>query len=218
MRRQPYWVIPKEAQCGVKNGYRNPAQLGSDRWAALIGARALHGARPVLVVCCGTATTIDLLTAQGQFAGGCILPGVGTMLRSLHEKTAALPDADGRVHRISGADRRCHRQRLPARAGRGGGTHLRSVSARSSGSAVPGLGGAAKALTPHLCHRVPLPRQPGARGTALHQPGAHAKGVRRSCLACKGLDAMRLLFFILMLANATFFAYAWFGPGAQGRR
>jgi len=92
---QPYWVIPQDTQCGVKNGYRNPAQLGSDRWAALIGARELHPARPVLAVCCGTATTIDLLTAQGRFAGGCIMPGVGTMLRSLHEKTAALPDADG---------------------------------------------------------------------------------------------------------------------------
>jgi type III pantothenate kinase len=91
----PHWVIPNEQQCGVKNGYRNPAQLGSDRWAALIGARALQGARAVLVVCCGTATTIDLLTAQGVFAGGCIMPGVGTMLRSLHEKTAVLPDADG---------------------------------------------------------------------------------------------------------------------------
>ena len=91
----PYWVIPKDEQCGVKNGYRNPAQLGSDRWAALIGARAPRRRAPVLVVCCGTATTIDLLTAQGQFAGGCIMPGVGTMLRSLHEKTAALPDADG---------------------------------------------------------------------------------------------------------------------------
>ena len=91
----PCWMVPKDEQCGVRNGYRNPAQLGSDRWAAMIGARALHPARPVLVVCCGTATTVDLLTAQGRFAGGCIMPGVGTMLRSLHEKTAALPDADG---------------------------------------------------------------------------------------------------------------------------
>jgi len=91
----PYWVIAQDEQCGVKNGYRNPAQLGSDRWAALIGARALQPGRSVLVVCCGTATTIDLLTASGRFVGGSIMPGVGTMLRSLHEKTAALPDADG---------------------------------------------------------------------------------------------------------------------------
>jgi type III pantothenate kinase len=91
----PYWLIPRQEQCGVSNGYRNPAQLGSDRWAALIGARALMGKRAVLVVCSGTATTMDLLTAEGRFPGGCIIPGVGTMLRSLHERTAALPDADG---------------------------------------------------------------------------------------------------------------------------
>ena len=91
----PYWLIPLASQCGVTNRYRNPAQLGSDRWAALIGARALIGANPVLVVVCGTATTIDFMTSSGEFQGGVILPGVGLMLRSLHENTAALPDADG---------------------------------------------------------------------------------------------------------------------------
>jgi type III pantothenate kinase len=91
----PYWLIPLAEQCGVINRYRNPAQLGSDRWAALIGARELLGAKPALGVVCGTATTIDLLTASGEFKGGVILPGVGLMLRSLHDHTAALPDADG---------------------------------------------------------------------------------------------------------------------------
>jgi type III pantothenate kinase len=91
----PYWVIPQEEQCGVINRYRNPAQLGSDRWAALIGAHRLLGAKPALVVVCGTATTIDFLSAKGEFRGGVILPGVGLMLRSLHLHTAALPDADG---------------------------------------------------------------------------------------------------------------------------
>jgi type III pantothenate kinase len=91
----PYWVIPQEAQCGVKNGYRNPAQLGSDRWAALIGARHLLGARAAMVVVCGTATTIDFLSTEGVFKGGMILPGLGLMLRSLHEGTAALPDQGG---------------------------------------------------------------------------------------------------------------------------
>src|SRR5436190_1441897 len=33
----PYWLTPQLEQCGVYNGYLNPAQLGSDRWAALIG-------------------------------------------------------------------------------------------------------------------------------------------------------------------------------------
>jgi len=91
----PHWLIPQEEACGVVNRYRNPAQLGSDRWAALIGARQLTGAKPALVVVCGTATTIDHLTAAGEFNGGVILPGVGLMLRALHQHTAALPDADG---------------------------------------------------------------------------------------------------------------------------
>jgi type III pantothenate kinase len=90
-----HWVTSREEQCGVVNGYRNPAQLGTDRWAELIGARALEPVDPVLVVVCGTATTIDLLSPEGRFMGGNILPGMGLMLRSLHTNTAALPDADG---------------------------------------------------------------------------------------------------------------------------
>ena len=91
----PYWLNPLAEQCGVINRYRNPAQLGSDRWGALLGARHLLGARAAMVVMCGTATTIDFLTADGEFKGGVILPGVGLMLRALHQHTAALPDADG---------------------------------------------------------------------------------------------------------------------------
>ena len=91
----PHWVIPQAEQYDIVNQYRNPAQLGSDRWAALIGARQLLGAKPALVVVCGTATTIDFLTVDGVFRGGVILPGVGLMLRALHLHTAALPDADG---------------------------------------------------------------------------------------------------------------------------
>jgi len=90
----PYWLIPQAEQCGVINDYRNPAQLGSDRWAALIGARELLEGKAALVVVCGTATTIDLLAASGEFKGGVILPGVGLMVRALHENTAALPDSD----------------------------------------------------------------------------------------------------------------------------
>ena len=90
-----HWIGSRAEQCGVVNGYRNPQQLGTDRWAALIGAHALTKDQPVLVVVCGTATTIDLLSPEGQFMGGNILPGMGLMLRSLHTNTAALPDADG---------------------------------------------------------------------------------------------------------------------------
>ena len=76
-------------QCGVKNGYQDPAQLGADRWAGLIGAHRLHEGA-CLVVNAGTATTIDVLDAGGVFQGGVILPGVYLMRRALAGNTAQL--------------------------------------------------------------------------------------------------------------------------------
>ncbi len=91
----PHFISSQAEQCGVRNSYLNPGQLGSDRWASVIGARALIPDAPVLIAVCGTATTIDLLSAKGEFLGGSILPGLGLMQRVLHEQTAALPDAQG---------------------------------------------------------------------------------------------------------------------------
>ena len=66
-------------RCGVRNLYERPEQLGPDRWAALIAARALHSSGPALVVNAGTATTVDMLSGDGRFLGGSILPGVELM-------------------------------------------------------------------------------------------------------------------------------------------
>lgn len=67
---------------GVTNGYREPGQLGADRWMAIVGAVA-HHQPPLLVMDLGTATTIDLVDADSRHLGGIILPGPGTMLRAL---------------------------------------------------------------------------------------------------------------------------------------
>jgi type III pantothenate kinase len=88
------WVRAQATQCGVDNGYDHPEQLGADRWAALIGARAMHRG-DCLVVTSGTATTIDLLKADGRFLGGLILPGLSLMRESLAIGTADLPGAAG---------------------------------------------------------------------------------------------------------------------------
>lgn len=86
----PYWLRPSAEACGVRNRYEQPARLGADRWAALIGARGqVSGA--CLVVCAGTATTVDWLDAGGEFRGGLILPGVDLMRASLARNTAQLP-------------------------------------------------------------------------------------------------------------------------------
>ncbi len=79
----------------MRNLYENPERLGADRWAALIGARALHP-HACVVVTAGTATTVDLLSAAGDFLGGLILPGVELMQQALARGTAQLPLADGR--------------------------------------------------------------------------------------------------------------------------
>lgn len=80
------------AECGgVRNRYREPAQLGCDRFAAAIGAHALFPVRPLVVATCGTATTIDAVSADGDFIGGMILPGLGLMASSLARNTAQLP-------------------------------------------------------------------------------------------------------------------------------
>ncbi len=89
-----FWALPRAAQCGVTNGYTQPHQLGADRWAALIGARHLYG-KACLVVNAGTATTMDVLDAEGTFRGGAILPGLRMMRAALAGGTAGLPLAQG---------------------------------------------------------------------------------------------------------------------------
>lgn len=91
------------ACAGVVNGYRDPAQLGSDRFASLVGACHRYPSQALLVVTCGTATTIDALDRSGRFIGGLILPGLLTMARSLAVNTAQLPEvsAVAAVHQFA---------------------------------------------------------------------------------------------------------------------
>lgn len=96
LKTPPEWVVPQGEQCGVKNGYKTATQLGADRWASLIAARELH-AGASLVVNAGTATTVDLLDADGHFRGGLILPGLNLMRAALARNTADLPHAEA-VH------------------------------------------------------------------------------------------------------------------------
>jgi type III pantothenate kinase len=74
---------------GVRTLYQNPEKLGADRWAAILGARALSTAN-TLVMSMGTASTIDLLGANGVHYGGWILPGLSLMQESLQNNTAQL--------------------------------------------------------------------------------------------------------------------------------
>ncbi|CAH0152858.1 Type III pantothenate kinase [Massilia sp. Bi118] len=89
---QPEWFTAQAELAGLRNRYRNPTQLGADRFAAALGARTLVPGKALAVATCGTATTVDGVTADGDFVGGMILPGLGLMLSSLARGTAQLPE------------------------------------------------------------------------------------------------------------------------------
>jgi len=85
------WFTSVRELNGLRNGYRKPSQLGCDRFAAALGARALAPHQALIVATCGTATTIDAVSADGVFVGGMILPGLGLMAAALARNTAQLP-------------------------------------------------------------------------------------------------------------------------------
>lgn len=93
------WVRAQSSAYGVVNGYANPTQLGADRWAALVGVRKMCSGN-VLVASVGTAVTIDVMRADGQFEGGIIMPGPEMMIRCLSEKTQGIGAVNGTYERI----------------------------------------------------------------------------------------------------------------------
>jgi type III pantothenate kinase len=89
---------PFVLQAGVKTGmkvkYRNPHEVGADRIAGAIGATLRRPGGNVIVVDCGTATTLDVVTSNGDYLGGAILPGVGISVEMLAGRTAKLPTVE----------------------------------------------------------------------------------------------------------------------------
>ena len=75
----------------IRNGYSSPSTLGMDRLAAAVGAWSMNPGHDLLVIDAGTAVTCDFVSADGEFKGGNIAPGIGLRLKSLHEHTGALP-------------------------------------------------------------------------------------------------------------------------------
>ena len=78
---------------GVKTGmpilYENPKEVGADRIADAVAAFDLYGG-PTVVVDFGTATTLEAISAAGEYLGGAILPGIEISLDALFSRAAAL--------------------------------------------------------------------------------------------------------------------------------
>jgi type III pantothenate kinase len=95
--RDPLIVDPRKA--GMPILYENPDEVGADRILNAIAAYEMFGreARRPLVVCdFGTATTLDAVTAKGEYLGGAICPGVTISADALFQRAARLPRVDVR--------------------------------------------------------------------------------------------------------------------------
>jgi type III pantothenate kinase len=79
------------AACGVVSAYKHPRQLGVDRWAAMIGARAEFRSS-LCIVDAGSAITIDALDGDGNHLGGQIIPGLRMMADSLKMNTSGMSE------------------------------------------------------------------------------------------------------------------------------
>jgi type III pantothenate kinase len=83
-------VVDAGVRTGVQVRYENPREVGADRVVDAAAVRALYGV-PACVVDLGTATTFDAVSAEGDYLGGAIAPGIGIAARALFERTAKLP-------------------------------------------------------------------------------------------------------------------------------
>lgn len=75
----------------INNHYRTPHTLGRDRLAVAVAAKQLYTGENCLVIDAGTCITYELITAEGDYLGGNISPGVSMRLRAMNTFTAKLP-------------------------------------------------------------------------------------------------------------------------------
>lgn len=97
-------VIGENAVLGVDVRIDKPSEAGADRLVNTVGAYVKYGG-PLIVVDSGTATTFDVVSADGAFEGGAICPGINLSLQALHLAAARLPRiAIARPERAIGKD------------------------------------------------------------------------------------------------------------------
>jgi len=85
------FVGSSSVKTGIAIDYKNPREVGADRLVAAIAAREQWGA-PVIIMDCGTATTFDVVSPDGRYAGGLIVPGMEISLAALCKHAARLPE------------------------------------------------------------------------------------------------------------------------------
>ncbi|MDP6805926.1 MAG: type III pantothenate kinase [Rhodospirillales bacterium] len=87
---EPLIIGDEGVDLGVGVRVARPEEVGADRLVNTVAAHHVYGG-PVIVVDFGTATTFDVIDAEGDYIGGVIAPGVNLSLEALHAEAAQLP-------------------------------------------------------------------------------------------------------------------------------
>ena len=100
-RPDDLFAVLDQADVPIQTDYTDPAQLGIDRkLAALAASKRFSEPTPVFIVDIGTALKLDLVSRNGVFLGGVVLPGPETQLGSLFKETDRLPELHWSAHAI----------------------------------------------------------------------------------------------------------------------
>ncbi len=92
-KKDPF-VLQAGVRTGLKVKYRNPVEVGADRIANAIAGTHLFPGKNLLIADLGTATTYDVVTADKEYLGGSIAPGLRIAMESLESQTAKLPPVE----------------------------------------------------------------------------------------------------------------------------
>jgi type III pantothenate kinase len=97
-------VIGENAELGIEVRIDKPSEAGADRLVNAIGAHIAYPGE-LIVIDSGTATTFDVIAADGAFEGGVIAPGINLSMEALHNAAAKLPRvAIQKPQRVVGTD------------------------------------------------------------------------------------------------------------------
>jgi type III pantothenate kinase len=87
---EPIIVGEPGVKLGIKVLLDHPEDVGADRLADAVAGRAKYGG-PLIVIDFGTATTFNVIDAEGNYCGGAIAPGINNSVEALHQAAAKLP-------------------------------------------------------------------------------------------------------------------------------
>jgi type III pantothenate kinase len=92
LQRSPM-IIDGESHTSIRIRYDDPEQVGADRIVDVVAGYTLYGG-PACIIDFGTATTFDAVSAEGDYLGGAIAPGIGISADALFQRAAKLPKVD----------------------------------------------------------------------------------------------------------------------------